>query len=342
MAAALVAVPATAAAQRTDVVVMLNGDRITGEVMAVSRGKLDYKTDDVGRLSVEWTKVVQITSRRWFEVQDRWGGKRFGRLASTGEDGVLVVDGATPDTLPISLVVRINPMDRGLLSRTKAYLDVGFTLAKANSATTLSVAGGLDYRGAKFGSSVSFDSYLLSQDSVPTTTRATAAAQFVRLLPKRWSTGLVGRYEQNDELDLLGRVTLGGLGSHMFLQTNGAELSASAGLVGTRERFDLTVPAAGAADTARTNLEGLLNFTWMAYRFDFPKLDFGTSLNAYPSLSDPGRVRADLSIRVKYEVVRDFFLGLNFADTFDSRPPDANAANNDYVASFTIGWSYRR
>jgi hypothetical protein len=33
---------------RTDVVTLRNGDRITGEIMRLDRGRLEFKTDDVG------------------------------------------------------------------------------------------------------------------------------------------------------------------------------------------------------------------------------------------------------------------------------------------------------
>ena len=162
-----------------------------------------------------------------------------------------------------------------------------------------------------------------------------------RFLPKRWSVDVFGKYEQNDELNLLGRASLGAGATRMAKQSNRAELSWSAGLVGTNERFSL-VDTVASADTTRSNLEGLLGLTWSVFRFDSPKLDFSTSLMAHPSLSDLGRVRTDFSLRLKYELVKDFFVGLSFSDNFDSRPPDPNATRNDFVTSFTIGWSYRR
>ena len=49
-------------AEKTDVVVLGNGDRFTGEIKGMSRGQLDFKTDDAGRLSIEWIKIARITS----------------------------------------------------------------------------------------------------------------------------------------------------------------------------------------------------------------------------------------------------------------------------------------
>ena len=44
---------------RTDVVTLANGDRITGEVVRLERGRLEFKTDDAGTLYLEWDKLVE-------------------------------------------------------------------------------------------------------------------------------------------------------------------------------------------------------------------------------------------------------------------------------------------
>ena len=42
------------AAPKTDVVILVNGDRITGEVKALEKGILSYSTDSIGTISIEW------------------------------------------------------------------------------------------------------------------------------------------------------------------------------------------------------------------------------------------------------------------------------------------------
>jgi len=41
---------AAAAQGKTDVVMLANGDRITGEIVRLDRGRLEFKTDDIGTL----------------------------------------------------------------------------------------------------------------------------------------------------------------------------------------------------------------------------------------------------------------------------------------------------
>jgi hypothetical protein len=339
-AAVLALWPGLAAAQKTDVVTMPNGDRITGEIKGLSRGKLDYSTDDLGRLSIEWVKLTRLVSDHYFDVEVATGRRYFGRLAEPAADGLIVVRGVTTDTLPIPFVIGISPLNTGFLQRTKAYLDVGFSLAKANQATTLSADAETEYRGERMGATLSFDMYVQGQEEVPTTSRSSLSFKVDRFFPNRWDAGALASLAQNDELNLDYRLTGGLGGGRVLRQTNGSEIGAGFGVVATKEQY---FPEEGqpAADPT-TSLETMAWFGWDAYRFDSPKLDFSTTLALFPSLTDLGRVRGEFELRLKYEVFKDFNVGINFSDTFDSRPPDENASKNDYVTSLTIGWSYRR
>ena len=57
------------AAVKTDVVEMLNGNRITCEVRKLERGKLTVKTDGIGTISIEWDDVVHVASATNYEVE---------------------------------------------------------------------------------------------------------------------------------------------------------------------------------------------------------------------------------------------------------------------------------
>jgi hypothetical protein len=61
---------------RTDIVTLANGDRITGEVVRLDRGRLEFKTDDAGTLYLEWDKLVSVVSKRRVEVVTT-DGRRF-------------------------------------------------------------------------------------------------------------------------------------------------------------------------------------------------------------------------------------------------------------------------
>ena len=336
-------VPSPAHAQKTDVIKLVNGDEITGEIKGVSFGKLDYSTDDAGRLSVKWTKVLRVTSVHYFEVEVSSGLKYFGQLKAGAEDGEVVVELERADTLAIGRIVRIVPLSSRFIDRLQAYLDAGFSLAKANKATTLNVNTELEYRTSRWGTRVTGSSYFQKQADTERSTRNSGSVVAQRFFPHRWQAVLLMGLEQNDQLGLIVRGTIGGGAGYMVKQTNSTTLQLGAGMVVTRERFALSDTTAGASpDTLKSNLEALVTATWNAFRLDTPKLDFSTQVNAFPSVTTLGRVRGEVTVRIKYEILKDFYVGANFTDNFDSKPPEASASKNDFVTSITVGWSYRR
>lgn len=324
------ALPADAR-EKTDLVVLVNGNNINGEIMELSRGKLDYKTDDAGRLSIEWLKVVRVTSGYTYEIETSAGVRHYSALHAPGDGpGAVQLDDGT--TVPIPDIVSIVPLDAKFFSRLSAYFDLGFALAKANNAVTLNTDGLVAYRGPRVGSTLQFNLYL--QDSSNVSTATSGSVQLTGdLYFGRWTAQLGVGAEQNSELNLKLRISLLGGAAYTAIRNNSMELTAKAGLAGIREQYTTGEPT--------WYLTGYLGGSWDAFRYDSPKLDAGISLAAYPYFTDLGRVRVEGTIRVKYELFTDFNVGLNLVDSYDSRPPESGS-NNDYNISFTIGWSYRR
>ena len=321
------------AREKTDLVVMVNGDRNHGEIKGMTRGRLDLSTDDVGRISVEWLKVARVTSTHTYEVVLADFRKFYGVFVEPPEGVTGVVDLGGGITLPIADVVAITPLDDGFWARSSAFLDVGFTIAKSKWATTFSASGEFAYRGETFGASLGFDSYFQDDENSVAVSRNTVVLKGQRFfLP--WQVAGIVQFDQNDELNLKLRVSLGGGAGYQILASNSMNLLVDAGLVGTREVYVDTSPV--------YNLDAFFGATWEVFRYDSPKLDLTVDATVYPGLTDWGRVRGSFTVRAKYELFSDFYVGLNFNETFDTRPPDAGSPTNDFIATFTIGWKYRR
>ncbi|HXV60397.1 MAG TPA: hypothetical protein VEK15_06875 [Vicinamibacteria bacterium] len=129
--------PRRSESARTDVLIMDNGDSITGEILALQRGKLSYKTDNIGTLSVEWAHVAELRSTNTFTFEDQRGALFFGSLAEAGgENQLRVVDGdVTVATLPIDSVINIYRVKPSFWSRLDGSLDIGSTYTQQNGAT---------------------------------------------------------------------------------------------------------------------------------------------------------------------------------------------------------------
>jgi hypothetical protein len=118
-----------------------------------------------------------------------------------------------------------------------------------------------------------------------------------------------------------------------LVENNREEVRIPVGLVVNQEKFY-------SSDSSLTSLEALLGIEVSAFRFDSPKLDFSGLANVFPSLTEAGRVRAQVEFRVKYELFHDFFLGVRLSDSYDSDPPESGAAKNDVTTALAIGWSF--
>src|SRR5271154_1191829 len=84
---ALVAAMPMFARNKTDVLVMNNGDHLTCEIKGLDSGILYISIDYVdGTTQVDWSKVRRLESRQLFIVQTEDGSKYTGTL-STAESG---------------------------------------------------------------------------------------------------------------------------------------------------------------------------------------------------------------------------------------------------------------
>jgi hypothetical protein len=73
--------------------------------------------------------------------------------------------------------------------------------------------------------------------------------------------------------------------------------------------------------------------------YDYPKLTINAAASVLPSFTVSGRVRVEATASVKREIVKDFFVGLNGVESFDSAPSEG-AQRNDWNAYLSIGWSF--
>jgi hypothetical protein len=318
-------------AEKTDVVVLTNGDHITGEIKGMSRGQLDYKTDDAGRLSIEWTKVMRITSTHPFEIELSSGKKYYGPLTSPSDQEVKVGSNET-DVFSTEDIVTVTPMEEWFWARVKANLDLGFTLAKSNKALTFSGDGDFAYRGEHFGGSIDFSSYI--QNDANSTAVAQGSVNLTgTYFFTKWRAQLQLGADHNDELGLTLRLDLGAGVAYPVLRNKTMELWLSGGLVGARELYTTGTP--------NFNLAAALGGEWEVFVYDHPKLSTSITAVLLPVLTELWRTRGNLGVKVKYELFYNFYVGCNFTFTFDTEPPDTTASHTDYLLSITIGWSYR-
>jgi hypothetical protein len=134
--AVAVSVSATTHAQgRTDVVTLANGDRITGEIMRVERGRLEFKTDDAGTLYLEWDKLSRLVSMRMVEVLTTDGRRLLGSLGRAADRSISVVASMPLQMSEVTLITHQYSFWRKL----DGSVDAGFSYTQSSGVAQLNV-----------------------------------------------------------------------------------------------------------------------------------------------------------------------------------------------------------
>jgi hypothetical protein len=323
----------TAHAQKTDVVRLANGDRITGEVSKLDRGRLEFKTDDVGTIYFEWDKIVSLEAKGQFDVAMSDGRRFLGSLAAGDPRSLVVVEASGPVSVPTVEVTLITPIGASFWQKLDGSLDVGYSYTRSSQVGQLNVNSSTIYRRPAFeGRLTGSATFTQNGEDGTKDDRGTIQASYLRYRGERLFISAGAGVESNESLGLILRTQVAVAAGPRLVNTNRAQVAIGAGLAANDER--------GVDAEPTQNLEGLVTFRTSYYRYDTPKTNVDVGFQYYPSLSNWGRQRIQLDASAKREFWKDVFLSINMFDTFDSRPPNTTADKNDIGVSLSFGWSY--
>ncbi|MCH8250214.1 MAG: DUF481 domain-containing protein [Proteobacteria bacterium] len=319
---------------RTDVVVFINGDRLTGEVKSLERGKLRFKTAATNTISIEWDDVAYLKSDQNIQVETENGDRYLGQLGNASNARHIVVDTRSGQMeLEIERIVLMNPIENKGIERFDGDITAGYNFAKASEVKQIQFGLELEARSETRIFDLDISSVTTDSADNSSSQRHSLELNYQRLLPDRWLIGGVLRLERNDELELDLRTSVGFSGGRNFRQTNSSTLSLIGGLQVSRENVS-------GNELDEDTLEAFATLSWDWFRYDAPELDFSTELQIIPNLTDSGRVRAEFDVSMKWEMIEDLFWELAFYDSFDSDPVVLGAEENDYGVVTSLGWEF--
>ena len=328
----ILVVPSFAA--KEDIVVLKNGDYITGEVKGMEFARLSYSTDAMKTLSIEWDELKYIKAKETFRIEMEDGTDFSGSLDSDSLTGTLIIKFKSYSyNISFEKVVKITPIKESFADRLQFTADLGFSYTKASEVAQLTTNADGSYRSWEFY-------HELSLNSIITTTSDTNKSENIDFrwnssrfyLYKWFLNGFIGG-QRNTELGLNLRLLIGAGGGKDVFRTNTNLLSAAGGFQVTQE---WNKEKAGST----TNLEGLLYARHKKFQYDDPEIDWTTTLLIYPGITTWGRIRLNFNTSVRWEIFTDFFWRLTFYDNYDSQPPTEGASKNDFGITLSFGWKY--
>ena len=325
--------PRAAQAQKTDTIHLFNGDKIVGEMKDLQLGLLRVKTDYMSQVYIEWDQIQTVrTTKRWY-VRMRSGAYFDGYLhASPMLDHLYVVTNGDSIHLQLIDITTLYRLNKGIWPRTDGSLNAGYSYQKSNGLSQLNLSGNAVYRGDRSSVNFTFSSITTVQPEVEDNRKQDVSCSYEKNLWGRWTSALGVGAESNTELDLDLRLRANALvGNYVLLTVHASNL------VGGGIQANLEQSGGGEASE---NYELFFGDRFRFKTYRFPKAEVTIDLAGYYGLTIKDRYRFQTTATLRYEVVRDLQLGVEFYDQYDSKPLDGGAALNDFRVATTVGYVF--
>ncbi len=333
---ALLASNGLQARAKTDIITLENGDQVTGEIKSMFAGLLRLSTNYMGTLEIEWARIADIESNYNFEVRSTDGLRRYGSVDGS-ERNLILRDIYGEERLEWLTVVELRPVKKTLDDALGVYFSATVNYTKASDVATATFATDVKYENEHSRNSMnartSYTRTGAKDDGVvSTSSRRLDLNRRAFLTERKLFRNLSGVYESNDELALDYRYSVGAGAGRYLIENHRMQLVASVGAqVITEKDF---------SSTQQESLEGALNLEFSVWRFDSPELDLRIQTNVYPSLTESGRVRGDLDMRLRWELYSDLYWDFSGWITYDNQSNNATDNTTDYALTTGIGWTF--
>jgi hypothetical protein len=318
----------------TDVIVMKNGDHLTGEIKGMSQGVLYISMNYIlGTSDVQWSKVDHIESKQLFLVKTEDGSVYTGLLSTVAKEGgrpmtIEVVESSSKQVeLERQTVVQMDQTSEHFWQRFNGDINTGITYTKGNQSTQYNLSSDLGYPRERWVATASFNSTLSSSTGNTATTRNQLNVGAQRLL--RWDNwfyaGEAGLLQSSEQgINHQGNVG-GGIGRY-FLNSNRTKIYLLGGFAWQQTTYAPSVFVSGAQNVATGLLSGGLKF----YRFNKTTLEFTGSV--FPAISQPGRVYSNLNATYYIKLSGSLSWNVSFYGNWDNQPPPT-FSGSDYGTS---------
>ena len=326
---------------KTDVLVMKNGDRMTCEVKGLNGGVLYVSFDYIdGTTSVQWSKVAHLESNQLFIVKTENGAVYTGKLntpETPAGQPVRIQVLETPDhevDLERTQIVKMAETSDRFWQRFNGEISSGIIYSKGNQSAQYNVASDLAYVRERWNAAANLSSSLASSTGTNVSTRNDLQLGVSRLL--RWDNYFyagLGNFLQSSVQSIRVQTTLGGGIGRYLKNTNNATISVLGGLAWQSTVYDPSITPIGQQNLGAAVIAANAKF------FKFSKTNLDISAVLLPALSQPGRVHFNTNATYYVKLFSNLKWNVSFYGNWDNRPPP-NFSGSDYGSSSGLSWTF--
>ena len=325
-------------ADKTDVIILENGDRITGEVKGLVSGQLELKTDYMGTVFVDWEDIQELVSENGQQIELSNGDRLVGTLDKPKTDMadrdliIIHTDEAQLEVNSAS-VVRMYPVGGEFWDRMDLSIDFGFNFDKNSSVGKYNLLIDGIYRDPEFITMGRISSELTTQNDADNTKRNVLSLNHMSYLEGKRYSSYFGSMEQNDQLGIDLRTLLGLGYGWVPISTGRNWFTWGLGVAANQEK-----PIDGSESDI--NFEAVGTVRYQYYKRSIPKRTLDIYFQVFPSITQWGRVRADFTADARWEIVRDFYIGMEVYTSYDGEPAAFEDAEIDYGVRTSVGLKF--
>ncbi len=329
------------ARDKSDVIIMKNGDRITCEIKRLASDTLYIKVDYIlDTLSVEWIKVDHVESKQLFIVKTQDGIVYSGTLSTPSSSGgrpinIQVLDPTdTSVEIEKSHVIEMDQTFSTIWERFNGDIGLGLIYSKGNQSTQYNFSSSLNYPRERWSASAAFNSTLSSSTGRSPATRNELNLNIERLL--RWNnwyyTGLADFLQSSEQGIQLQSGIGGGIGRYL-VNNNRSMVSLYGGLVWQRINYQQTIVPSLTQNAA----SALIGSEVRLFRFN--KTNLSVSAALLPAITESSRVHFNLNTSYYIKLWSNLTWNISFYGNWDNRPPP-NFSGSDYGTSSGVAWKF--
>jgi hypothetical protein len=337
--AILVAFPLSAR-EKTDIIVMKNGDKITCEIKSLRSNTLYISVDYLlNTQSMDWSKVDHIFSQQLFIVTTQDGAVYRGTLHSpegAGQQRLIEVLEAPEKiiTIETAQVVTVDQTSTSLWRRVNGQIGAGYAFTKANESSQYSLNSDVNYVEERWSAGASYSSNLTSNAGASAKTRNEVTFTGRRLL--RWNnwyyTGLADFLQSTVQGIQIQSTFGGGIGRNL-INTGPTLLTIYGGFAWQQINYQESVFHSPTQQVT----SGLLGTELDLFRFD--KTTLAVKANLLPAMTDPGRVHFLLNTSYYVKLWGKLKWNFTLYGNWDNRPP-RGFVGSDYGATSGLSVSF--
>lgn len=172
-------------AQKTDTIIHINGNVLTGDLKKLVYGVATWKMDGMGTISIEEPKIKTIKSDKLFEIKMYNGFIYFGSFDTSNIPrmvNIVVTNGR--NLVHLEEIVEIYPLRRSFWKRTSGNFSLGANFSKGSNVGNIAFSGNLDYRKRKSYFELSWDDNNTFQADTLSSTKTDVDLAWQRLQKK--------------------------------------------------------------------------------------------------------------------------------------------------------------